>query len=62
MNFMAYIERQKAIIRRRHEGEIFLIENGEAIRLDESERLLYDLDAMKGLNKAEREACGYAAV
>lgn len=54
MNFTAYIERQKGLIRNRHAGETFLIHGGETIPLNESERLLKDLSAMKGLNKAER--------
>ena len=62
MNFIEYIERQKSIIRSRHEGEIFLIEKGEAFRLSESDRLLSDLDEMKGLNKCERATYRYASV
>ena len=33
MTFTAYIERQKRIIRDRHEGETFLINKGEVIAL-----------------------------
>lgn len=54
MTFTAYIERQKKLIRRRHEGETYLIEKGEAIRISESERLLHELSSMKGLNTTER--------
>lgn len=54
MNFTAYIERQKGLIRSRHSGETFLIQGGETIPLNESEKLLNDLASMKGLNKAER--------
>ena len=54
MTFTAYIERQKSIIRNRHEGETFLIEKGESIPLNDSERLLNDLSALKGLNTDER--------
>ena len=54
MNFTAYIERQKNIIRGRHEGETFLLEKGEVIPLSESEKLLSELSRLKGLNKRER--------
>ena len=54
MNFTAYIERQKNIIRRRHEGETFLIDNGEIIPLPDRDRLLNELDAIRGLNVFER--------
>ena len=54
MNFTAYIERQKNIIRSRHEGETFLIEKGEEIRLDETQLALDKLSALQGLNKRER--------
>ena len=54
MTFTAYIERQKKLIRRRHEGEVYLIEKGETIRLSDRDRLLNELDAMKGLNTRER--------
>lgn len=60
MNFSAYIERQKSIIRSRHEGETFLIHKGETIRLSESEKLLNDIEDMRGLNKTEREFYRYA--
>ena len=56
MNFAAYIERQKSLIRSRHEGETFLIEKGEVIPVLDSEQLLYELDNMRGLNKRERRA------
>lgn len=55
MTFTAYIERQKNIIRSRHEGETFLLEKGEVITICDSERLLYELSSMKGLNKHERQ-------
>ena len=54
MNFMAYIERQKTIIRQRHEGELFLMHRGEVIPVDESEKLLNELSNLKGLNTRER--------
>lgn len=54
MTYMAYIERQKSIIRSRHEGETFLLEKGEVIHLSQSEKLLIELSSLKGLNKTER--------
>ncbi|MDE6441692.1 MAG: hypothetical protein K2L12_02940 [Clostridia bacterium] len=54
MNFTAYIERQKRLIRNRHEGETFLIHNGETLPLNESEKLFSDLNSLKGLNTLER--------
>lgn len=54
MTFTAYIERQKSIIKSRHEGETFLIQQGETIPLNQSEKLLNDLSSLKGLNKRER--------
>lgn len=61
MNFAAYIERQKSLIRSRHMGETFLIEKGETIPVYDSERLLCELDNMRGLNKRERRAFSRAA-
>lgn len=57
MNFTAYIERQKNLIRSRHEGETFLIEKGEVIPIQDRERLLSELDNMRGLNVLERILC-----
>ncbi len=54
MNFTAYIERQKSLIRERHEGELFLMEKGEVIPLSESEKLFAELSKIKGLNTRER--------
>ena len=54
MNFTAYIQRQKNLIRSRHEGETFLLEKGEVIPVTDRDKLLYELDNLKGLNKAER--------
>ena len=54
MNFIAYVQRQKNLIRRRHDGETFLIEKGEAVPVCEREKILAELDNLKGLNKAER--------
>lgn len=54
MNFTAYIQRQKKIIRSRHEGETFLIENGELIPIHNTEKLFEELDSLCGLNVFER--------
>ncbi len=54
MNFTAYIERQKNIIRRRHEGEVQLLQNGEVVASSRTEILLFELTQLKGLNKSER--------
>lgn len=55
MNFTAYIERQKNIIRHRHDGETYLLQRGEEIPvITESDKLLFELDSLKGLNKRER--------
>lgn len=70
MTYSAYIQKQKMLIRRRHEGETFLIQKGEtlninqtetllmrndeAMPLNQSEKLLNDLDSLKGLNTGER--------
>ena len=53
MNFTAYIERQKSIIRKRHEGEEFLMHRGEVIPMSESDRILKELSDMEGLNSHE---------
>ncbi len=54
MNFAAYIDRQKRLIRDRHEGEIFLIEKGEILPVSQTEKLLDELSSLKGLNTRER--------
>lgn len=54
MTYSAYIERQKSIIRSRHEGETYLLQKGEVIPLSQSEKLLIELSSLKGLNKTER--------
>ena len=59
MNFTAYIEKQKNLIRSRHEGETFLIEDGEIIPIPDSQKLLNELDAMRGLNVFERIATSF---
>lgn len=57
MNFTAYIQKQKSIIRRRHEGQSFLIENGELIPVPDRDKLLNELDSLGGLNVNERLNC-----
>jgi len=54
MNFTAYIERQKRLIRSRHEGETFLLDKGEIISVSETERMLAEISSLKGLNTRER--------
>lgn len=61
MTFAAYVERQKKLIRNRHEGEVYLIEKGETIPLNDSEKLLADLSSFKGLNTNERKIYGRRA-
>lgn len=56
MNFTAYIERQKRIIRERHAGETYLTHKGETFTVSESEKLLYELSNSRGLNVRERAA------
>ena len=52
MTFTAYIERQKSLIRSRHETEIILAE--EESRVADSDTLFEELSSIKGLNVAER--------
>lgn len=54
MTYFEYAERQKALIRDRHEGEVYLIEGGEFFEVDKCEKLLRELSELKGLNKRER--------
>ncbi len=54
MNFTAYIERQKNLIRHRHDGETFIINKEGVTPLTESEKILCELSDLKGLNKRER--------
>lgn len=54
MTFTTYVERQKKLIRSRHEGEVYLIEKGETVPLTDSSKLLADLSSFKGLNTNER--------
>jgi hypothetical protein len=60
MTFSAYIQRQKTLIRERHEGELFLIEGNNAIKLRSSDEILQEMENLKGLNKNERS--GYERI
>lgn len=62
MNFAAYIERQKSLIRHRHDGEIYLVRKDEALPLDRCAELLEELDSLRGFNKRERMKYGREAV
>ena len=53
MNFTAYIERQKSLIRKKHEGEEFLMHRGEVIPMDDSERILQELANLRGFDSRE---------
>lgn len=54
MNYIAYIERQKGLIRGRHVGETYLVRKEECMPLSVSEKLLGELSSLKGLNTRER--------
>ncbi|MDE6355705.1 MAG: hypothetical protein K2L67_00465 [Clostridia bacterium] len=54
MNFAAYIERQKSLIRHRHDGEVYLVRKDENVPLDKCGELLSELESLKGFNKRER--------
>ena len=60
MNFTAYIERQKGLIRSRRDEETFLLEKGEVVPVSNSEKLFAELDKSRGLNTLERAAYGRA--
>lgn len=54
MNFTAYIERQKSLIRGRHIGETYLLHKEESMPVSVSEKILAELSSMRGLNTRER--------
>lgn len=58
MNFNAYIQRQINLIRNRRVDEKILPENEEVLPLNGREKLLNELDNLKGLNKCERLSRG----
>lgn len=62
MNFSAYIERQKNIIRSRREGSVIYNEKGFEYYLSETEKLFSELNEIKGLNTAERMNAIYGRV
>ncbi|MDE6598071.1 MAG: hypothetical protein K2K60_05490 [Clostridia bacterium] len=53
MTFTAYIERQKNLIKSRHDSDTELYEGAYDMQ-SESEKLFDDLDSLKGLNTSER--------
>jgi hypothetical protein len=54
MTFFAYVDRQKYLIRQRHEGETFLLDGKAEINIRDSEQILVEMSNLKGLNKSER--------
>ena len=54
MNFTAYVQRQKDLIRSRHSGETYLTVANRTFNISETEKIFYELDSLKGLNKRER--------
>ena len=62
MNFAAYIERQKNLIKHRHDGEVYLVRKDENLPLDKCDELLSELESLKGFNKRERMSFGREAV
>ncbi|MDE7306930.1 MAG: hypothetical protein K2N33_06025 [Clostridia bacterium] len=53
MTFTAYIERQKNLIKNRHDSDTDIYERAYDMQ-SESEKLFDDLDSLKGLNTSER--------
>lgn len=53
MKLTAYVQRQKNLIRSRHAGGTYLSER-DSLGVCERDRLLAELENLKGLNKAER--------
>jgi hypothetical protein len=56
MTYFAYIQRQKQLIRERHEGETYLFTQNTVIAVRPTEQIFNELDNLEGLNKAERSA------
>jgi hypothetical protein len=54
MTFTAYIERQKWLIRERHEGETFLICKDGCIPIRQTDEILSEMEKLDGLNKRTR--------
>ncbi len=57
MNFRAYIDRQKNIIRGRRAGNCVYFEKGYEYYVAECDRLYCELNGLKGLNTFERLSC-----
>lgn len=55
MTFSVYIQRQKRLIRQRHEGELFLITGDAVVPVRSSEEILSEMNVLKGLNRRERD-------
>ena len=56
MTFTAYIQRQKSLIRSRHDGEVICVREREQILPECDTEVLFDeLTSLKGLNTAERQ-------
>lgn len=56
MTYQSYVQRQKDIIRGRHSGETYLLQQGEVIRLSDSDRIFNELEHMKGLKSKETQS------
>ena len=54
MTFTAYIQRQKSLIRSRNDREAAVEKTGAEVIFD-TQKLLEELSAIKGLNTAERQ-------
>jgi hypothetical protein len=55
MTFSAYIQRQKSLIRERHEGEMFFISKDACIPVRPTEVIMREMENLAGLNKRERK-------
>lgn len=62
MNFNFYIQRQKQLIRERHEGEEFITFNHYSAPLKSSEQVIEEMKNLRGLNAKERELFGFKSV
>jgi hypothetical protein len=56
MTFSAYIQRQKSLIRERHEGEMFFICKDACIPVRSTEEIMREMENLEGLNKNERQS------
>jgi hypothetical protein len=55
MTYFSYIQRQKQLIRARHEGETYLFTQNTVIALRPTEQIFEEMDKLEGLNKNERK-------